>query len=308
MNSLPIAIRDLDIKNVTLVQTPAKPGRNPSINLKYNGQNLQIRVPRTAFPGGVLVRDGDNGNLTYTLIGSLKGNDHYAKERSEGKDDMQLFYNFLLDLQELIIKRAVEESVKWFGKKRSEDVIRDAFKSIISVSTDKVNGEYVPNGKYPPSYRVKIPVYDNKVSSDIVDGKRNPVYATPESLISVFPKGIEANLVISGSIYVIAGGGFGVTWRLTHAQVFPQARVTAASIFETEDDDDEIASVTKAEKKPAAAGAGEDLDYDEYSGYGGGAPEEEETSKRSATPVKEEAAPAPTPAAPRKRRVAAGSS
>lgn len=303
MNSLPIAIRDLDIKNVTLVQSPAKPGRNPSINMKYNGQNLQIRVPRTAFPGGVLVRDGDNGNLTYTLIGSLKGNDHYAKERSEGKDDMQMFYNFLLDLQELIIKRAVEESVKWFGKKRSEDVIRDAFKSIISVSTDKVNGEYVPNGKYPPSYRVKIPVYDNKVSSDIVDGKRNPVYATPESLISVFPKGIEANLVISGSIYVIAGGGFGVTWRLTHAQVFPQARVTAASIFDAEDDEED-APVAKSDKKSDSgdAPAGEDLEYDEYSGYGGG----EET--KDATPVKKEEASAPAPAAPRKRRVAAGSS
>jgi hypothetical protein len=172
---------------------------------------------------------------TYTLIGSLKGTDPYGKERSAGTDDIGKLYNLLTDLENHIIKAAVENSTKWFGKKRSEEAIRDAFKRILSFSVDKVDGEYVPNGKYPPSFRVKVPVYDGRVSTEIVDASRNPVtYVTPESLSSIFPKGVEANLVVSGSIYVIAGGGFGVTWRLTAAQVFPQLRRTAAQMFDDE--------------------------------------------------------------------------
>lgn len=238
MNNRPIASRNLNADNISFVIGQTKPGRNPPINFKYEGQNLQIRLPKTNFPGGVIVRNDEKTGVTsYTLIGSLKGCDPYAKEHSAEEDDVSKFYNFLLDLEEKIIANAVENSVKWFGKKRSEEAIRDGFKRILNISSDKIDGEYVPNGKYPPSFRVKVPVYDNKVSTEIVDSERNPVYATPESLVSIFPKGVEANLVISGSIYVIAGGGFGVTWRLNQAQVFPRARLTAADIFADDEDD-----------------------------------------------------------------------
>ena len=231
----PIHSSSIDVNNVTFQVGQAKAGRNPSITMRYNGNSLLIRLPRVGYPGGCLVREGDNGMKTYTLIGSLKGTDPYGKDRSAGTDDIGKLYNLLTDLEEHIIKAAVENSTKWFGKKRSEEAIRDAFKRILSFSTDKVDGEYVPNGKYPPSFRVKVPVYDNRVSTEIVDASRNPVtYVTPESLTSIFPKGVEANLAVSGSIYVIAGGGFGVTWRLTAAQVFPQLRRTAAQMFDDE--------------------------------------------------------------------------
>jgi hypothetical protein len=234
------AIRNINASNVTFVIGQAKSGRNPPISLKYEGQNLLIGLPRMNFPGGVLVRDTEGGATSYTLIGSLKGCDPYAKERG-GDDDTGRFYNFLLDMEESIIASAVENSVKWFGKKRSEEAIRDGFKRILSISSDRVDGEYIPNGKYPPSFRVKIPVYDNRVSCSVEDNMKNPVYVTPELLPMVFPKGIESGLVISGSIYVIAGGGFGVTWRLQGAQVYPQARAKVTDFFTAEataDDED----------------------------------------------------------------------
>jgi hypothetical protein len=279
----PVEVRNIDVSKISFVQGPAKAGRNPSINLKYDGQNLQILLPRTAFPGGVIVRDNETGGTSYTLIGSLKGCDPYAKDHSDGADDMSKFYNLLLDLEDRIVAAAVENSVKWFGKKRSEEAIRDGFKRILSVSTDKIDGEYVPNGKYPPSFRAKVPVYDNRVSTEVVDGQRNQVYVTPESLVSVFPKGVEARLVVSGSIYVIAGGGFGVTWRLQSAQVFARAKVTAADIFAAEEEEEEAAPETApAETKPA------------------------EESERPSTPDDQPVNQSAPPAAPaRKRRTAA---
>jgi len=287
----PIHSNSINVNDVTFQVGQAKAGRNPPISMRYNGNSLLIRMPRVGYPGGVLVREGETGMKTYTLIGSLKGCDPYSKERSNGADDIGKLYNLLRDLDEHIIKSAVENSAKWFGKKRSEEAIRDAFKPILSVSTDKVDGEYVPNGKYPPSFRVKVPVYDGRVSTEIVDASRNPVtYVTPESLPGIFPKGVEANLVVSGSIYVIAGGGFGVTWRLTAAQVFPQMRRTAAQMF----DDESAAPPTIVEDEDAPAQAPTQNDDDE--GYGGG------QSQVEAAPA---AAPAPATGA-RKRRPAAG--
>ena len=290
MNSPAIHANALNVSDITFQVGKAMSGRNPPISMRYNGNNLLIRMPRVGYPGGCLIREGDDGKKSYTLIGSLKGCDPYGKDRSATGDDIGRLYNLLSDLENHIIKAAVENSPKWFGKKRSEEAIRDSFKRILSFSTDKVDGEYVPNGKYPPSFRVKVPVYENHLSqdTDIVDASRNPVFATPESLPSIFPKGVEANLAVTGSIYVIAGGGFGVTWRLKAAQVFPQVRATARDMF----DDESSAPPTVIPEESAPAPT--QNDDEEYGGGQSAQVDEEQVS-----------APAPAPAA-RKRRVAAG--
>jgi hypothetical protein len=237
-----------------------------------------------AFPGGLLQREDEkSGNVSYSLIGSLKGCDPYAKVRSTGDDEMSKLYNFLLDLQEKLIQAATENSTKWFGKKRGEESIRDSFneRSILSVSSDKNGDEYVPNGKYPPSFRLKIPVYDGRISMDAVDASTKPIYLTVDSLRSVFPKGVAANLIVSGSVYII-GQSFGVTWRVSMAQVFPQTRLTAASAFEAVPDEDAADDTANAENATPAQEAEQAVDL----------------------PVVE-AAPSEVPAPGRKRRVAA---
>jgi len=219
------------------------------VSFKYDNQNFALRLPRMAFPGGLLQREDEkSGNVSYSLIGSLKGCDPYAKARSTGDDDMSKLYNFLLDLQEKLIQAATENSSKWFGKKRGEESIRDSFneRSILSVSSDKNGDEYTPNGKYPPSFRMKIPVYDGRIAMDAVDASTKPIFLTVDSLRSVFPKGVAANLIVSGSVYII-GQSFGVTWRVSMAQVFPQTRLTAASAFEVVPDEEAAEDSAAAE-------------------------------------------------------------
>jgi hypothetical protein len=278
-----VTVRNIDVNQISFVVGQAKNGRNPMIAIKYAGQNLQLRLPRMKFPGGVLVRETEqNDSKSYTLIGSLNGCDPYGRDRAPDTDDVTRFYNFLLDLENKIISAAVEGSVKWFGKKRSEEAIRDGFKKLMRMSVDKVDGEYIPNGKYPPSVTVKVPVYDNRVNTEVVDNRGNPMTVYPTSLISVFPKGVEANLVVSGSIYTIAGGGFGVTWRLSYAQVFPIQRMTAASVFADDIENDE----TEATQETTVVES----------------PQQQETE----TPQEEEAPPPAPVKATGRRRVAAG--
>jgi len=266
---------------VTFAEIRTNKAGGKSVAIKYNGQNLQLRIPKLTYMAGVNVRTDENsGNRSYSIPASFTGCDTYAKERDNSGTEVGNLYNFLLDLQEKVIKTAVEKSVSWFSKARKEEVLRDSFKQILSPSVEKVNGEWVPNGKYPPSFRMKIPVYDGQVSMEAVDNTGKPIALTESNLEQVFPKRVEARLVASPTVYVSALG-FGVTWRVTYAQVFPTQRVTAAQIF-MDDIEEEVSStpvpLSQVQEEQA--------------------PQEEEAQEEEETP----AAPVPPPAPAKNRR------
>jgi hypothetical protein len=250
-----------------------------------------MRVPKLQYPMGVSIKETENG-INYTMLASLRGCDSYAKERAPADaGEVGQMYNFLKDLEEKVIKTAVERSTSWFGRARKEDVLRDSMKSLVSPSVEKQGAEWVPNGKYPPSFRMKVPVYPNDrgqltVSMDAVDMANRPIALTPENLEAAFPKRMEARFIVSPSIYV-SGQGFGVTWRISYAQVSAQARVTAAQMFDAEETADEPVSAAAAEIPVAT----EDEDQQE---------EEETRETPSAAPVPA----APAPAKQARRRTA----
>jgi hypothetical protein len=53
---------------------------------------------------------------------------------------------------------------------------------------------------------------------------------TLDNIEQVFAKRMEGRMVIAPSIYV-TGTGFGVTWRVVLAKIFPPTRVSAKSAF-----------------------------------------------------------------------------
>jgi len=224
----------------------AEPRRNKnggtSISFKYNNQTVQFRIPLVSFPGGLNVKENPNkdGSVTvsYTMAASMNGGDPFGVERSTETTETAKMYNFMLDLQERIIQTAVEQSPKWFGKKRSEDSIRDSFNKFVSVSVDKSDNGWVPNGKYPPSLRLKLPVYDGKIAMELIDSDDNDIRLTTESLPTVFPKGVSAKLVLQASVYIV-GQSFGVTWKPTYGQVYQRRRQTAREMFKDDEDDEE---------------------------------------------------------------------
>jgi hypothetical protein len=102
---------------------------------------------------------------------------------------------------------------------------------------------------------------------------------------------MEARFIVSPSIYV-SGQGFGVTWRISYAQVSAQQRVTAAQVFEAEED-----AGDEPEEKPTVAQLLAAMNAPEE------APAEEsafEAEIPTATPV---GLPPPPPAKQARRRV-----
>ncbi len=217
-----------------------------SIGLKYNKQNVQFRIPQISFPGGLQVKDNENKDgsvsTSYMLSASMSGGDPYNKDHSEDASETAKMYNFMHDFEEHIINTAVKNSAKWFGKVRSADSIRDTFNRFISLSVDKVDGVWVPNGKYPPSLRLKLPVYDGKdsgkkiIAMEAIDSDGNDIPLTVDNLISVFSKGTSAKMVLQASIY-ISGQGFGITWKPSYAQVYQRKKASARDFFKADEDD-----------------------------------------------------------------------
>jgi hypothetical protein len=224
-----------------------KTNGSKSVPIKYNGQNFQMRIPKIEYPMGVSIKETENG-INYTMLASLRGCDSYAKERAsaESGGEVGQLYNFLKDLEDKVIHTAVEKSSSWFGRARKEDVLRDSMKALVSPSVEKQGAEWVANGKYPPSFRMKVPVYDGKVNMDAVDMANRPIPLTTDNLETVFPKRMEARFIVSPSIYV-SGQGFGVTWRISYAQVSARQRVTASQVFEAEEESEETVQVPTEE-------------------------------------------------------------
>jgi hypothetical protein len=279
-----ISSSNLDVSKISFGDIRANKAGGKSVPIKYNGQSLQIRLEKATYPMGVNVRVSENGT-NYTLSLTLKGCDPFAKERATGESGtVGTLYNFLQDLQSKLLDTAEANSVKWFGKSRSRSVLEDTMKQFISPSVEKVNGEWVPTGKYPPSLKMKVPVYDGRVAMDVTDSQGKPVAVDIDNITNVFPKRVEASIVVSPGVYV-SGQGWGVTWRVSYARVAPPQRTTAAQVFA-----DEIEQEVRSE---TVKGGEEEEEFQ--------AQEEEVpyVETPSAPPVV--AAPAPAPAKNRRR-------
>lgn len=252
-----VNIKNFDVNRLTFVPGPKKANRMPSINLKYDGQPFNLRFPNKMSVRMFARTDDKTGNTSYSLLTNMKNCDPYARDRATGGDVETLYNLIVFDLKNKILNTAEEKSKEWFGKTRTRATLEESFKDMHRVSSDKIDGEYVPNGKYAPSVTLKIPVYDNKVSTEVVDESRTPVDITPREIAKVFENNVEVNMVASPSIYIMPGGGsFGVTWRLSYAQVFQKSRLNAASIFlddeeeEQQQQEEETVQPTQEESTP----------------------------------------------------------
>lgn len=228
-----VTISNLDINKVTFGDVRPNKAGGKSVPVKYGGQNLQIRIPKTTYPMGVKVKESVNGT-SYTMALTLKGCDPFAKERATSEAiEFGNFYNFLLDLQEKLFKTAQANSVKWWGKTRSEEGLLESMKQVLNPSVEKVNGAWVPSGKYPPSLFMKVPVYNGEVSMDVVDSTGKHVEVDLGNITQHFPKRVEASIVVSPNVY-ISGNGFGITWRISFVRISPPQHMSAADVFADE--------------------------------------------------------------------------
>jgi hypothetical protein len=94
---------------------------------------------------------------------------------------------------------------------------------------------------------MKVPVYDGRVSMDVVDNLGKPIEVNLENISTVFPKRVDASVVVAPNVY-ISGTGFGISWRIGYVKISPPQRASAAQVFA-----DEIEEETKGYAPAQAA-------------------------------------------------------
>jgi hypothetical protein len=216
------------------------------IKLKYAGNSLVLSIP-LMFTWGVNERV-DEATKRVSYDASIV----FESGKSRG---INKFLEGLKELQNKIIEDSCNEKCKeWFGKnKMSTEVAEAMMYPILKYPKNKETGE--PDYTRDPSLRLKIPFWndefnvelynmegkavflppkDNKDPSTLPQGDKTPVDIVPS-------KSYMKGLVACDGIWM-AGGRYGITWKLLQAQVCPPVNLVGTGVCHivADDDDDEI--------------------------------------------------------------------
>lgn len=207
-----------------------------AIYLNYDGKPLILQTPKMSMPWGMGKFDGDIPKYSVDL--SFKGMDN--------SESLQSFYSALNQLDEKLVEDGVSNSMQWFKKKKqTKEVCKALYAPQIKVSKDK-NGE--PDGKYPPTMKVKVPWRDGSFQCDAYDSKRQLIQ---DDLSNVLVKGSQVQALIQCVGIWFAGGKYGCSWKVVQMKVTPPAGIHGYSFIDDSEDE--------AEDEVAEGGSDEDV-------------------------------------------------
>ncbi len=221
------------------------------VQLRLSGQPLVISAPMM-FTWGVNERvDENSGRVSYDV--SLV----FENDKSSG---VASFCEKMKELQDKILEDAVANSKAWFGKsKMSKEVAEAMMYPILKYPKDKMSGE--PDYSRNPSMKLKIPFWEGKFNIELYDTKSKPIFLPTKdgcegpqgdkTPVDVVPSRSYIKGLIACNGLWMAGGRFGVTWKLVQAQVRAPVRLVGTGVCHLEadsDDDEMLESVKQAEK------------------------------------------------------------
>ena len=262
--SKPITAAKFSLSNLTV--DPVKKGLDNSpaaiVYISYNGGKLRVQAPRMPVPF-------DSGD--YQGNGKFKLNLDFRSRATNPK--VAAYYDMLRAIDDFVIDAGVKNSKNWLGlEKVSRETVSALYTKSLRVSKDKEGKDRSPVQSVAIKKNYKTQVFDVGLY-DEQDRKIEGV--TP---MEVLRRGAEVTCVLDATSIWVAGGKFGISWKLVQARVEQAAEAaTSAPAFVDDDDEDE------ATPAPATAAFVAD---DE-------AEEEEEEEEEVVEPVP---APAPAPA------------
>ena len=177
-------------------------------------------------PFGLNLYDGGD-YPKYSIDMSFRGMEDNPKLRE--------FHDMIAAIDEQMIEDAVKNSMAWFKKrKQSKEVVKALYSPLVKVSRDKETGE--PDGKYPPTFRVKLPYRDGNFTFEAFDDKKEKIAS--DDVEKWMGKGCQVRCLIRCTGLWFAGGKFGTTWRAEQVKVNPPKGLAGYSFVDDSDDEE----------------------------------------------------------------------
>lgn len=143
----------------------------------------------------------------------------------------------LLDKMDALDKHLLDaahaNSVAWFGKQKSRELLEDTYRKLTKVDA---------SGKYPPILKTKIAMMNGKPNVQIFDVDKTPI------TIEDVPRGSSVKVISEiASIWQVGSTAWGVTFRAI--QILVVEKPNKLSEFAFVDDGDEIADEADIDTK-----------------------------------------------------------
>ena len=99
-----------------------------------------------------------------TTTTGINKTENYCYLEVEFNPNQEAFYNFMCNVDELIVDSAFKNSDDWFNKELPREIIEDFYKSPIKPGR---------SSDAPPKIRFKIPLKDNSIAMEIYNQHRS---------------------------------------------------------------------------------------------------------------------------------------
>jgi len=204
------------------------------VYVNYNQGRFSVQTPWMSMPwkmGAYL--DGEYPK--YSLDLSFKGMDE--------NPELKGFHDKLKEVEQRIIDGGLENSVAWFKKNiKSREGVEEKFNPVIKESRDKETGE--PDGKWPPSMKVKVPrrdgVWEFKVSNKDGSSYKINDSENPDNCEDIFVKNTKVRAIIQCVGLWVASGNYMCQWKLTKAEVDVPETFSNDDFLDDSDNDEQV--------------------------------------------------------------------
>ena len=216
-----------------------------SVQCQLNGAPIVLQYPLMLTWGANERVDENSGRVSYDM--ALQFEPGRSSSIKKFQDALQAFQDKVLD-------DAVSKSKEWFGKSKLSREVAEAMMYPILKHPKKKDGSGEPDYDRNPTLKLKIPYWDGKFAIELYDMDSKPTFLpadtakrlgmenTPQGQrtpLDLIPKASHIKGLLACTGVWMAGGRFGVTWKLVQAQVRPPVRLVGSGLCHIADDSDD---------------------------------------------------------------------
>lgn len=224
--------KNIDVNKVQFSDPNTLDNGAKLVYVNYNNSKFTVQTPWMDMPWEMKAYTEDK-YPKYSITTSFRGMDE--------NPDLQAFHDRLLELEEKIIDAGTDHSLAWFKKRdQPRQVTQALFNSIVKVSTDRDTGE--PDGKYPPTMKLKVPFRDGKWQCRLFnaneDGESFRINDGDDSVEDIFVKNARVKCIIQCVGLWVAASSYMCQWKVVKAEVdVPQTQENHSFLPDSDDED-----------------------------------------------------------------------
>lgn len=166
----------------------------PIVDKNGNKTKLVLQYPAMQIPFGISgYRDKpENDPVSYSVDLSFRG--------YESNENTLTLFNKFTELDNYLIDAAYANSVDWFGKQKSRELLEDTYRRLTKVDA---------SGKYAPMTKTKVTIMNGKPNVQVFDTNKSSIN------IEDVPRGSSVKVIAElASVWFIGSGtSWGVTFR-----------------------------------------------------------------------------------------------